>query len=613
MPPSTYILGCIKIIKVVLAVPKNPCYILFIDRFPIKTASILVSPPVWGCSCGGEPVVLAGGVYHPHTCGGDIFGCPSSEKISCGFADPYPPFIRRVVVLFNLVDKPWITVITQDLKIETVSLVELFERWEDLRSIQGDNPPTTLALYRFILAILHRAYDGPRNADHWKEIFEDNGKGVVTYLNQWRDRFDLFHTEHPFMQDTALSLDKAVPIYAIHTMSTSGVFCHEHEWSGYTISFAEAARLVVRLQFVDITSLRAFYVGQTSGNRSAVNTPTMNAANLLIRGTSLKQTLMFNLMRYDPDSEVPCVVTGEDRPSWETSYAGKPEKTVPRGYINYLTFPWRRLRLFSVGERVSKLAITMGNSLLDSVSPQQWECGIPYREDKPLRLSLNRQLWRDADSFLLTANKQNRPRIVDWLAELKSENLVDGVIVFEILGMMADQAKPLGWTSSQFSAPIQFITDSELAQSLKIAITIAEKHQQVFGSYRGSPYFVLAEVLKNENPDKLAKALDGESRYWAVLDRAFTELLQELPKDGQTGADGILRYGYQKLPEWTKTVQKAARNAFTDSLFPIRNFQARAAALRTLEWKLADLRASPEEKEAKKAKATRKKKQAIAQ
>jgi len=186
-------------------------------------------------------------------------------------------------------------------------------------------------------------------------------------------------------------------------------------------------------------------------------------------------------------------------------------------------------------------------------------------------------------------------------------------VIFEILGMMADQAKPLGWTSSQFSAPIQFITDSELAQSLKIAITIAEKHQQVFGSYRGSPYFVLAEVLKNENPDKLAKALDGESRYWAVLDRAFTELLQELPKDGQTGADGILRYGYQKLPEWTKTVQKAARNAFTDSLFPIRNFQARAAALRTLEWKLADLRASPEEKQAKKAKATRKKKQAIAQ
>jgi CRISPR system Cascade subunit CasA len=112
-------------------------------------------------------------------------------------------------VLFNLVDKPWITVVTQDLKIETVSLVELFERWEDLRSIQGDNPPTTLALYRFILAILHRAYDGPRNADHWEEIFEDNGKGVVTYLNQWRDRFDLFHAEHPFMQDTALSLEDA--------------------------------------------------------------------------------------------------------------------------------------------------------------------------------------------------------------------------------------------------------------------------------------------------------------------------------------------------------------------------------------------------------------------
>jgi len=65
MPPSTYILGCIKIIKVVLAVSKNPCYIFGIDKFPIKVASILVSPPVWGCSCGGEPVVLAGRVIVP--------------------------------------------------------------------------------------------------------------------------------------------------------------------------------------------------------------------------------------------------------------------------------------------------------------------------------------------------------------------------------------------------------------------------------------------------------------------------------------------------------------------------------------------------------------------
>ena len=517
---------------------------------------------------------------------------------------------------FNLIDQPWLPVATSEFQIREVSLVELFQTWETLRDIQADNPPTTLALYRFLLAILHRAYQGPCNTDHWEDIFEDNGQGAIAYLNQWRDRFDLLHPDHPFMQDPVLPLDKAVPIYTLHLMSAadkSYVFSHVHEWSGYSISLPQAARLLVRLQGVDITSLRAFYVGQSSGNRSAVNTPTINAANVLVRGSTLKQTLMFNLMRYDLDAEIPSVVAGADLPAWETGYGGKPQKAVPHGYINYLTFPWRRLRLFPENGGVSQLAITMGNSLPDQVALQQWECGVAYREDKPVRLSLTKQLWRDADTFLLSAEKQHRPRIVDWLAELKSEDLVDDVVTLQILGLSADQAKPLGWSWEQFSAPIQYMTDKELAQALKSAIAIAEEHQQVFRSFRGSPYFVLAEVLKYGEAGRLASALDGEARYWATLDRIFPELLSALPQDGQTGADGITRYGFKELPAWTDKVQAAARQAFTESIESIRNYQARSAALRTLEWKLADLRATPEEKNAKKAKAAAKKKGKVSQ
>ncbi|MFS8804880.1 type I-E CRISPR-associated protein Cse1/CasA [Synechococcus sp. R55.6] len=512
---------------------------------------------------------------------------------------------------FNLTTEKWIPVIDRDFQMQELSLIELFKQWESLREIRGDNPPTTLALYRFLLAIMHQAYQGPRDTDHWNDIFQDNARKVIDYLQSKQDRFDLLDSSRPFMQDTALTLEKAVPVYAIHTMSTSEVFSHEHEWSGYSISLAEAARLLVRLQGVDITSLRAFYVGQDSGNRSAVNTPTINAANVLLRGKSLKETLMLNLMQYSPENEIPSAVSGEDLPTWETEtgYSGQPKKEIPKGYIHYLTFPWRRLRLFlEVAEmgRVKQLAITMGNSLPDNVEARQWECGIAYREGKPVRLSLHRQLWRDADSFLLTADKQTRPRIVDWLAELRSEEMISDTVVFEILGMSADQAKPLGWSSVRFSAPIQFVTDLELAQSLKSAIAIAESHQQIFRSFKGSPYFSMAEVLKNGEPEKLANALDGESRYWADLDRAFPELLYALPQDSQTGSDGITRYGSKTLPAWTQTVQTAALQAFIESIEPIRNYQARAAALQILERKLADLRLSPTERKAQNQKATKK-------
>ncbi|MEP0911797.1 type I-E CRISPR-associated protein Cse1/CasA [Leptolyngbya sp. GB1-A1] len=519
------------------------------------------------------------------------------------------------MMTFNLVDQPWLLVVSQDWQRRDVSLIELFTTWETLKEIQADNPPTTLAIYRFLLAVLHRAYQGPKDVDHWEEIQQDNGKKAIAYLNQWRDRFDLFHPDYPFMQDTALTKDKAVPIYAIHTMSTSKVFSHEHEWSGYRVSPPEAARLMVRLQSVDITSLRAFYPPQSSGNRSAVNTPTINNSNVLVVGTTLKGTLLLNLMQYYPEGEIPSVVSGEDLPTWEMSYAGKPAKTVPNGYIHYLTYPWRRLNLVPDSDGMSQLAITMGNSFPDEISPQQWECGIAFHEDKPVRFSPTRQLWRNAHSFLQSAEKNHRPRIIDWLATLHAEGLVEDVVHLQVFGMCADKAKPLACSVERFSAPAIYITDKQLGASLKTMIAITEDNQHIFRFFQSSPYYELAKGLNppttnskaiGEQARQLAEILDGESRYWATLDRAFQTLLRELPADKTVDGNGIT-YGNTKLPEWTKTVQSAARDAFTASISPIRNYEARAKALRALEWKLSDLRATPEEKEAKKAKAAKKK------
>jgi len=510
---------------------------------------------------------------------------------------------------FNLVQERWISVVKQDWQRVEVSLVELFETWETVREIQAENPPTTLAIYRFLLAILHRAYQGPKNVDHWEEIQQNNGKGAIAYLREWRDRFDLFHLEHPFMQDGALTEDKSVPIYAIHTMSTSKVFSHEHEWSGYSISLPEAARMLVRLQFVDVTSLRAFYPPHSKGNRSAVNTPTINAATILLQGMTLKDTLLVNLMQYDPKTDMPSAVTRVDLPAWETSYAGQPQKAIPHGYISYLAYPWRRLRLFAEEDRFRQIAITMGNALPDGITIQQWECNVAFREDKPVRLSLERQLWRDSHSFLHSAEKNHRPRIINWLADLRAADLVESIVHLQVFGMCANQAKPLGWSIEKFSVPSLYITDTQLGRTLKTVISIAEDHRQIFLSFRGSPYHALAEALKNNDAGSFAATLDGESRYWATLDRAFQMLLEALPKDKKVDGSGTT-YGFTKLPEWTNTVQKAARAAFTDSIASIRNYEARAKALRALEWKLADLRIDPTERAEKKAKAKSKKKAA---
>ena len=157
----------------------------------------------------------------------------------------------------------------------------------------------------------------------------------------------------------------------------------------------------------------------------------------------------------------------------------------------------------------------------------------------------------------------------------------------------------MGWSVEQFSAPVAYLTDRDLWEVLSVGIEIAKEHQQAFGSFRGSPYYALAEGLNppttggetiSKHALTLATALDGASPYWAKLGREFQILLSALPENATTGADGVTRYGLSVLPEWTKTVQSAAQEAFRESIASIRNYRARALALRSLDGLLRKLR-----------------------
>jgi CRISPR system Cascade subunit CasA len=511
---------------------------------------------------------------------------------------------------FNLLQEAWIPVISSNWQRQELSLIGFFERWRNLREIQADNPPTTLAIHRFLTAILHRAYNGPRDEEHWEEISEDGGQKAIEYLQEHADKFDLFHPEYPFMQDISIKSDAAGEIYQaaqIHGNNTSTVFCHEHQWSQARISISEGARLLLRLQIFDVGGKKA---GATD---SAGVIHTMGAANILVRGQTIQETLMLNLMQYDPAGDIPSTVNGEDLPSWERPLL-PPGNREPSGYIDHLTYQYRRCRLFLEGENVLKAASHPGDKLPRDLSAQIWECSIPYVKNPkgsfPLRLNLGRSLWRDSAVFLQSSDSSTRPRTLDWVADLKAEDLIGENIHLQVLGLTVDNAKPLGWINAQFSAPLIYLTNRNLWSSLSIALEIVEKHQQVFRSFKGSPYHALAEALKNGDAGKLAGTLSGETRYWATLDREFQIFLAKLPQDKTTDANGTI-YGINELPTWTKTVQRAARIAFTDSIESIRNYEARATALRTLEWKLADLRMDPEEKAQKKAKAAAKKKEKV--
>lgn len=144
---------------------------------------------------------------------------------------------------FNLIDEPWIRVVTDSGgETEEVSLKELFQNAHLYIGLAGDMKTQDFALLRLLLAILHTVFsrvDAQGEIYEWieldenfrqlNEVDEDDmedyagalyktwndlwnagkfPKAVVDYLETWHDRFYLFDEEYPFYQVSFKVLSK---------------------------------------------------------------------------------------------------------------------------------------------------------------------------------------------------------------------------------------------------------------------------------------------------------------------------------------------------------------------------------------------------------------------
>ena len=149
---------------------------------------------------------------------------------------------------YNLLDEPWISVVSTDYKTtKSVGLKELFRDAHEFIALAGDMPTQDFAVMRFLLAILHTVfsrYDAAGKAyemlkindrmqqvenvaeedqedyqnalmETWQALWND-GKFpdiVNEYLEAWKDRFYLFDDKYPFYQVTE-ELFKDACLYA---------------------------------------------------------------------------------------------------------------------------------------------------------------------------------------------------------------------------------------------------------------------------------------------------------------------------------------------------------------------------------------------------------------
>ncbi len=468
---------------------------------------------------------------------------------------------------FSLIHEPWIPCITLAGERRELSLQDVLCHAHELRELYDESPLVTAALHRLLLAVLHRVF-GPQDEDAWANLWQVQqwpAEPLREYFEQWADRFDLFHPERPFYQQLDERVQDKDPKSVINLVHSSGnnptLFSHQNETQGACLTPSEAARLLITAQ--------AFHVAGLSGLPQKFTDSTCARGVLfLVEGESLFETLTLNLIWYPtPGDVLPC--RPEDKPAWEMHDPYRPDREIPFGYLDYLTWQSCRIMLLpdenDKGETVvSQMRIAPALKLAPNIYDPMKHFRMDQAGPKPLRFNENRVLWRDSAAlFRLTEQEESRPPAVfHWLAGLVDDGHLNRHQTwrFMALGMASHQAKVFFYRHERFPLPLAYFDDVALVDRLRDALQWAEDvYRQLRSALNGLARLIIAPESDQEGgrtPDKddVQRMIDHwgvSQRYWSTLETPFLHLLEDLPVQGEP-----------VVIQWHDELRRAARHAF---------------------------------------------------
>jgi CRISPR system Cascade subunit CasA len=436
---------------------------------------------------------------------------------------------------FDLTREPWIPCSTNDDSIRQFSLLDVLIDAHDIREIIGETPPVTIALHRLLLAIIHRIYRGPKDADAWADMYEAgkfDAEKIRSYFAAHSDRFDLFHEKYPFYQTASarenLQNGAAIQLY-FQGKNNATLFEHTSTSTPKNLSPAETARLLVAFQAFDFGGLKADGATQMA--------PLLQSAVALIREKNLFETLMLNLHRYDGKDEVPFKFDPEkDMPAWERDEETHNAQRMPDGPVDLITWQPRKIAVEVVmndnGIPLIKDAVVMcGYTFPPTADIYAKETMLAYRASKEGRMfsvgfSENRSLWRNADSLLQTvAGQSSPPKTLSWLNDLVAEGIIKRrKFPVDFLGIAADKAKLLFWDHQRFDLSLEYLNDHSLTANLSKCLGFAD---EIGKALRESIKALLKDLSKWIEPN--SSKVFAEANYWAEMELRFHRLLGGLP------------------------------------------------------------------------------------
>lgn len=474
--------------------------------------------------------------------------------------------------VFNLLDEPWLAVRFNDGFVEEIGLLELFERSTEIAALAETAPPSLVAQYRILLAITHRALT--QSLGHWSEKdrahWFKNGlpkDALMAYLEQWRDRFWLFHPEFPFMQVAALAAaeetrDKRKPWTQISLASASGntpvVFDHALDDTPSNIRAVDALKALLGfLQFTPGGLVKTVRDADKAGALA-------NTAALIPVGANLAQTLCLGL-HPAPGKGAP-----DDRPCWERPALSisdlKAEPLLATGPNDRYTRQSRAVLFIREGDGdVQWVRFAAGQALAED--PQAPDPMASFRPGTNglvrLTFTEGRALWRDLPVLLPNPSGQSQPAAVlnnaiSLHQQLNPFDVVDQPVL--VAGIASDQAKLLRWRVEQACVPSSLLMVAEQAMLLR---QLVEQAETLFRDLKSIGTWMLAET----HPDPASKDTRSRARsllesgpfaatFFACAERSTVEVQQHI-------ARGTID---EAMALWNGALRRSARLAWDQLL-----------------------------------------------
>lgn len=473
---------------------------------------------------------------------------------------------------FNLLDEPWLPVRLADGSVQHLGLLDAMRRSSEITALAETAPPSLVAEYRLLLAIVHRAL--VRSRGTWKDSdrvkWYQQGLPVdelCAYLEAWRERFWLFHPEHPFMQVAALATaeetrDKRKPWTQMSLASANGnapvVFDHAMDAAPTAISWpAAVSHLLGFLQFTPGGLVKALRDADKAG-------ALVNTAAVLPVGENLAQTLCLALHRPPlPSAREPDLPAWERPPLTLSQLRGDP--VLATGPNDRYTRQSRSVLLQAEEDgRVRWLRFAAGYALGED--PQQPDPMACFRagSDRLVRVSFTegRAAWRDLPALVPAPQG-------DEGAKFSPAAVVEAAAALHVLtgrarrhqpllvaGLASDQAKLLRWRVEQFPLPQALLTAPEQARELRALMALSE---ELYRLMRGLTTDLVAGTL----PDSTSKDTRSRARemvdsgpftatYFAAAERELWALMDLLALGDPDAACAL----------WQRTLKEAAEQGW---------------------------------------------------